>query len=91
MITGSGTETSSPSTGNLNKDLLIKVFPFATSSYIDVSDYYILNKTPIKTLDFKINLICNKNFKENDSYNLIKTLFSNFTFFIVSSSSTLTI
>lgn len=64
----------------LNKDILTKIFPFSPSSYIDTSNYDILTKIQIETIDFKVNLICHKNLKNIDSYNLIKTIFSNFIF-----------
>jgi len=64
----------------LNKDIFTKIFPFSKTSIIDTQLYNINSNIVIETINSKILLICNKNLKKNDGYNLIKTIFSNFSY-----------
>tara|TARA_B100001093_G_scaffold517817_1_gene600546 strand:+ start:4926 stop:5948 length:1023 start_codon:yes stop_codon:yes gene_type:complete len=63
---------------NIDSDILKKVYPLNNMSSIDITEYNLISEKNIKTIDFKISIVAHKDLSNINTYNLVKTLFSNF-------------
>lgn len=63
---------------SIDPDILKKVYPLNRLSSIDTTEYNLISEKNTKSLDFNISLIVHKDLSDTNTYNLVKTLFSNF-------------
>ncbi len=69
-------------TFGINSDIIKHILPYYNKSYIDTTDYKLISINSIETYKTNISLICNKDFDPLESYILIKSIFTNFSYLI---------